>query len=557
MVKLSSLLANGARSLGSYFLGRDGGYDAGRYDRPETAGWTRRRQHAESTFRAASDTITGRTEDEDRNNAWINGALDRDWERVVGSGLQPWPTPIYRVLGKDVDWSLKWSQQYRDLYRLWAEDPLFRCDALMRESFGRLEAKARLNFRRGGEVLVEIRRDERGATCPVNILLIDPARLENPMGKGENDPNFRNGIEYSKGVPVAAWIRPRHPASTALGPDTNQPERVPFRSATGLPNLLLISYTRFIEQVRGISPMAPSLIVSKMLDSYEGDIANRAKLEAQMGAFIKSPGTPEDLAEALAPTGASDDNPLANYVDYRSNNPIKAIGNLFMRMLLPDEDVKFMPPVTPGDNYAELRRSHLSKVAASTGQSYPEISQDHAGINLSNMRAIENMRHRIVEIEREFWSQQFNQPINLAVMEHYVSTGDLKIPGGPVNFYRKMAAVTNTTWIGPDRGVVDAEKEARAHSLNAAAYRESPYEAIIARRREPSEIMDQAAAFYRELNERGLPPPDYNTKGQTTTSDGEDGSAAVGNPQDGDKDGVPNEAAKKKAKAKPTGGPDQ
>lgn len=305
--------------------------------------------------------------------------------------------------------------------------------------------------------------------------------------------------------------------------------------------------------------MAPSLIVSKMLDSFETDIANRAKLEAQMGAFIKGPGTPEDLAEAIAPSGGPEgqNNALAAYVDYRETNPIKAIGNFFMRMLLPDEDVKFMPPVTPGDNFAEFRRAQLSKVAASTGQSYPEVSQDHAGINLSNMRAIENMRHRIVEIERQFWSQQFNQPINLAVMEHYVASGDLKIPGGPINFYRKMAAVTNTTWIGPDRGVVDAEKEARAHSLNAAAYRESPYEAMIARGREPSEIMDQAAAFYRELAERGLPPPDYNTKGQTATADGEDAAVTGGDPADGDKDGVPNEAAKKKAKVKPQGGQDQ
>lgn len=544
------LFATTARTMFGWFGGSD--YDAGRYDKPETAGWHRPRQHAESVFGAANDAISGRAESEDRNNAWINGALDRDWERVTGSGLQLWPTPIYRLLGRDVDWSLQWSQLYRDLWRTWSEDPLFRCDALMRESFGKIEAKARLNFRRGGEILVEIRRNERGAACPVNIMLIDPARLANPMGKGETDPNFQNGIEYAGGVPVAAWIKPRHPAAKVVDMGLNEPVRVPFRSTTGLPNLLFISHTRFVEQVRGVSPMASSLIVGKMLDSYEADIANRAKLEAQMGAFIQSPGTVEDLAEAIAPgSGNSADNALTKYVDFRETNPIKAIGSLFMRMLVPDEKVTFMPPVTPGDNFAEYRRAQLAKAAAATGLSYPEISQDHAGINLSNMRAIENMRQRIVELERIFWSQQFNQPINLAVMEHYVASGALKIPGGPINFYRKMAAITNATWIGPDRGVMDAEKEARAHSLNAAAYRESPYEAIIAKRREPSEILDQAAAFYRELQKRGLPPPDYNTKGQTQAAgeDGGDGGDG-GDPQDGDKDGVANEAEKKKAKPK-------
>lgn len=537
--------------LSSFFGGWFGnGYDAGRYDRPETAAWQKPLYHAGSAL-SGSDALQRRAEDEDRNNPWVSGALDRDWESVVGAGLQPWPTPQYRLLGRDVDWSIDWSRLYRDLWRQWADDPLWRCDAMMRESYGRLEAKARLNFRRVGEVLIEIRRDERGATCPINLLLIDPARLCNPTGTADTDSKYRGGIEYSGNVPVAAWLRPHHPSDTRIDKSLNEPVRVPFRSATGLPNLLHISHTRFIEQVRGVSPMAASMIAMKMLASAEADVANRVKLEAQMGAFIKSPGTVEDLADMVAPgSDAATANALGDYVDYREKNPIKAVTNWFMRVLLPDEDVKFMPPVTPGDGFALYRRGQLAQAASDLGMSLPEISQDYDGINLSNMRAIRDARWRIIELERLFWAQQFSQPINLCVMEHYVASGELKIPGGPSNLYRKLAAVTNTTWVGPSRGTIDAEKEARADSLNAAAYRVSPYENIIASGRDPDEILDQAAAFYREVDARGLPRPDYNTKNSSASEEGGSGNNGGSNPEDGDGDGVVNEAEKKKSRQK-------
>lgn len=541
-------------SAAQFMFGGWGGspYDAGRSDRTETAGWHRNRVHAGSVFQG-SDPVATRAEDEDRNNPWVNGALDRDWESVVGAGLQPYPTPQYRLLGKDFEWSLEWSRLYRDLWRQWADDPLHRTDAMMRESFGRLEAKARLNFRRVGEVLLEIRRDERGAPCPINILLIDPARLANPTAKGETDPKYRGGIEYEGNVPVAAWIRPFHPTDTRQDKGINEPVRVPFRSATGLPNLLHISYTRFIEQVRGASPMAASMIAMKMLSSAESDVANRVKLEAKMGVFIQTDATIEDVADVVAPGSVNQfkENAFSKVLDWRNDNPIAALKGLFVRRLIGTEKPIFMPPVSPGDGFEIYRKGQLAQAASSTGLSAPEMSQNYEGINLSTMRAIRDQRWRIIELERTFWSQQFSQPINLAVMEHYVSTGALKIPGGPANFYKKLAAVTNTNWIGPDRGTIDAEKEARADSLNAAAYRESPYDTIIAKGRDPDEIMDQAAAFRRSLEKRKLPPPDYNTKGTTPGSDESGGGdGATGNPADGDKDGIPNEAAKKKAKQK-------
>jgi lambda family phage portal protein len=545
---MSSLLSGARRGIMAFAGFGGSAYAAGRYDMPETAGWHKQQRHAESGWSDGNDAIAGRAEDSDRNNSWINGGLDRDVEATVGTGLKLYPTPLYAAFNKDYEWGAKWGEAVLAQYRVWAEDPLKRCDANMRMSLGELERLAYLNYKRTGEVLFEIRKNDRGSTNPTNIMLIDPKRIENPTGSMLNNPKIRNGIEYQGTVPVAAWVRPFHPDDTRSDKGLNEPVRVAFRTSTGTPKLVLISNTRFIEQVRGVSPLAGSLTVSKNLDSYEKDVANRAKLEIQMGAYIKSPGSSDDVSEAIAPgSGLGQENSYASYLDWRNKNPVKSVAGLFIRHLFRDEDIVFTPPQTPGNNYPILRKSELSKMSSQMGLSYPELSQDHEGINLSNARAIDNRRYKTVLQNREIWSRQFNMAIYIAWMEEEVAAGGVKIPGGPVKFYTHLSAVTNSNWVGPGKGTIDPMKEENGRNLKEAANRGSPIQHILEENRYPSEVWDEIAYSRGQMESRNLSSPDYNTKGQP--SDGEDGGTGpTGNPADGDKDGIPNEADKKKAK---------
>lgn len=550
MPSMGDLLSSVGRGVMAFAGFGGSAYSAGRYDMPETGGWHARPIHAESNWSNGNDAIVGRADDSDRNQAWINGGLDRDVEATIGTGLRPWPTPIYAAFGKDFAWAAAWGENLLASYRAWAEDPLKRCDAQMLMTLGELERLAYLNFRRTGECLFEIRKDERGGTNPTNIMLIDPKRIDNPMGKGDSDPNFKNGIEYQNNVPVAAWIRPFHPDDKRSDKGMNEPIRVPFRTTTGTQKLVLISNKRFIEQVRGVSPLAGSLTVSKNLDSFEKDVANRAKLETQMGAFITSESTPEEVAEIVAPGSTpSEGNTLAAIMDWRNKSPLKAIQGLFFRHLVGKEKVTFMPPVTPGNNYNEFRKSNIAKLSTPMGWMASEVSQDYEGINLSNARAMDNRRFRTVLQNREIWARNWNVAIYIAWMEEEVAAGRIKIPGGPAKFYANLSAVTNATWIGPGRGTIDPMKEGNGRNLEEAANRASPIDHILQNNQYPSEVWDQKAYAMAEMKRRKLPMPDYNTKGAGT--DGTDGGdAGSGNPADGDQDGIPNEADKKKSKPK-------
>lgn len=559
MANIGTLISGLSRGLQGYLgFGGSTSFDAGRSDSQEMAGWRPSQAHMDTVFSGSGRLILDRAEDLDRNSAWVNGALDRAVESIIGNGLQPWPTPVYEALGKDVKWASEYSRRMRARYRVWAEDPYFRCDARMRLSMGSLTRLAYLNFRRGGEALAEIRKDERGATNRTNVLLIDPKRLKNPAGVPENDRFIRNGIECNKaGVPIAAHVLLQHPDDPGLNFDATKTERIAFRTRTGTPKLIHVINPRYVEQSRGFSQLVESMLPAKMLERYDRAEINAALLNAILAVFIKSPGTPEDLANAVAPgSGSGTSNALTEYVGYREANPIARIGDAMIRQLLPDEGIETVQPTHPNANYPEFQKAQLSKIAASQGLSYAQISQNWADINYSSARAMLNEVWRGIIQERDYFAAHFCTPILVAWLEEEVAAGTVKMPGGPARFYRDTSALTNVTWIGPSRGTVDPLKEANARNLEEAAHRTSPIENILEDGRDPFEVLDQIALFRAAVEERGLADPDYNTKGSAEA--GSEDGAVTGTEQDRDGDGVPMEDKKKKGTpAKPTKGTGQ
>ena len=144
--------------------------------------------------------------------------------------------------------------------------------------------------------------------------------------------------------------------------------------------------------------------------------------------------------------------------------------------------------------------------------------------------------------------------IHVRWMEWEVAMGHIKLPGGPSKFYTRMAAITNTTWFGPNRGTIDGLKESGARNLERAGNRVSSIRLMLEDGFYPSEVWDQIAYEQSELKRRGLPEPDLNTKGGA--SEGED-SAGGGDAADRDGDGIANEAAKKGRPSKSNGGTEQ
>lgn len=524
---LTSTISGFGRGLMG-FIGFGRAFDAGRYDTQEMGGWHPARQHPDMIFSGQGRLMLDRAEDLDRNSAWVNGGIDRTVESIIGNGLQPWPTPIYDVLSDaaDAKWASKWGRQTRARYRAWAEDPLFRCDAKMRFSVGILTRLAYLNYRRGGEVLAELRKDQRGASNPLNLLLIDPKRLRNPMGVPDTDPYIRNGVETGpNGAPVALHILKRHPDDPAPTLDQYLTERIAMRSNTGMPKLIHVINPRYIEQSRGFSKLAEAMVPAKMLERYDRAEINAALLNAILAVFIESAGSPENLAAAIAP-GSTVTNPFTDYVALRDKNPMAQIGDAMIRQLLPGEKAHFMQPTHPNAVYPEFQKAQLSKIAASYGLSYAQMSQDWSSINYSSARAMLNEIWRGFLQERDYFAQNFVHPVYVAWLEEEVASGAVKVPGGPAKFYSNLSAISNCRWIGPARGTVDPLKESQANNLDSAAHRISPIELALEDGHDPFDTLNEIADFNDAVAERGLEAPDFNTKAgaaDQTADDGQNG----------------------------------
>lgn len=524
--------------------------DAARRDLPEFRGWNPGTGFAGSDLYGSRDLITGRARDLDENNGWINGGIDRRVESVIGGNIRLSAQPAHELLGRDYEWRMRWTADLEPRFKIWCNDIEHRNDARRVLNFGAQAKLAYLTYVRDGEAAAEIRDDARGLPNTTNVLLIEPERISTPnypvMTEG---PRFRNGIEYDRnGGPVAYWVRSGHPNDPTPGLQSLRWDRIPAKGPTGRAKFLHVFSPRRVEQNRGISRLAEVMIPAKMADRVDRAEVNAALKSAIFSLFVKSPGTTDDVEAALAPAGDGEktlDPWIDAYLAYRERSPVHVDGAQIAH-LLPGEDILTPERSSPNSNYPEFIRFILQKVSASLGISYPQLSQDWAGINYSSARALLNEIWRSFLEDRRYFTQHFLTPIYAAWLEVEVALGTVKVPGGPANFYRNKTAITMAEWIGPGRGSVDPNKEADANNKDTAAGRKSTVECILENGRDPSDVLSEEAWYLSERRKHGLDPVQHDIKPADGTAPGDTG--AGGTEQDRDGDGVPNEKDKAKRK---------
>lgn len=510
----------------SFFPGSGGRRDAARHDMSEFSGWAPRARFAGASRDYGADVILGRSRDLDENNGWINAGLDRRVESVIGVNIKLAAKPKYLLLNRDYKWRTTWTRDVQARFDVWGNDIERRCDARQRLSFGAMARLAYLGYVRDGEVCAEVRDDKRGLANTTNVLLIEPERVGTPpLLKGSEGPLLRDGIAYDKnGAMTGAWVRSGHPDDVSVGMERERFSFVPARSKTGRAKFLHVFNPRRAEQSRGISRLAEIMVPAKMVDRVDRAEVNAALKSAIFSFFIQSAGSPEDIAEMLAPAGADGElnANLEAYLDYRNEHPVRVEGAQ-VNQLFPGETVHTPDRTSPNSNYPTFVRFVLQKIAGSLGVSYPQLSQDYAGINYSSARALLNEIWRSFMEDRIYFTQAFLTPIYAAWLEMEVANGDVKVPGGPTNFYRNKTALCMAEWIGPGRGMTDPLKEESAYNLGVASGRKSTVAIILEDGRDPEDVLAEERHYQDRREELGLPPVNHNLK--AVSSGGEDGTA--------------------------------
>ncbi|CAK8987140.1 Portal protein [Cleaved into: Protein B*] [Durusdinium trenchii] len=460
------------------------------------------------------DTVTARARDLIRNNGIARAAVIKQADMVVGRQFRLLSLPDHRALNLSREEASALGRQIEAAFRSWAEDPLRRCDRIRRHNFGGLVNLLYREDRSSGESLLVLRNHARpGWRWSTAVHAIDPDRLSNPHNfmDGhllENGNRVRGGVELDPaGEAIAYHIRNAHELDVTFGTDTHTWTRVEKETEWGRPVCVHSFEPDRVEQTRGISPFASILAVFRMIDRHsQAEIAS-AVANALFIAFISSSYDPYSVQESFT-TG---DNPVdegKTWQDLRTDiykqAPINLGGNS-IPVLAPGDEIQMNNAPRQTAEFSDFRSVFLQEVATALGMPYVALAERWDQVNYSSARAALNEVWRAVQSRRASFVEQTVNPVYFAIVEEAFARGYIEPPAGAPSFYENPAAYLRAIWVGPGRGYVDPENEAKGAALRvqnnfSTLEREAAEQGL-----DWEELLDQRAREVAELARLEIP----------------------------------------------------
>lgn len=533
-------------------------YDAGNYYQREMGDWYPSITSADDEILDSRDLIVGRARDLYRNHPVVHGAVDKIADAVVGSRLLLDAKPAHDLLKRNLEWAIGWALNAQAEFKVWAYSPRFDCDVARMNTFGQIMRTAFISRVVDGECFVLIRnRAGRGryTTC---LELIDADRVTNPDGKPDghrlaNGNTLYAGIEFNSfNEPVAYHVRVKHPAQSITRIDDYRWVRIARFTATGKPQMIHSFRQHRPAQRRGVSALTAVIKRVRMNDNYDIAELEAALFDAINAGFVESPYPTSEVAEAMAPSGASSSDEEAwsvgGSIAYRMKNAVRLKG---VRMIhgLPGEKFNWKAPARPAGNYPAFKGAGQHDLAAGVGLSYPQLSEDWADINYSSARTLLNEKWRGFDSTGEEFCAQTCSPIWDALCEEMVAVGTVKMPGGAGKFYDNRSLITFCSWLRPGRGTIDPMKEEQAADIAINAGRSNEYIECARNGLDFYEVAlgkATSAILRQKLGIEQFTP--LKIAAPAGEDGGEGGAGSPGTEQDRDGDGQPNEEQARKQK---------
>ncbi|MHA0949557.1 phage portal protein [Enterobacter ludwigii] len=517
------------RSRTSALVGNRGiAYDAADVTSDQLANWRPLLWSPDNEINPYRDRIVSRTRDLVRNDGWGAGIITRTQDNVIGPHFHPVLSPDYRALAHisgnsafDIGWAKEYKRAVEAAWRSWVSDPGRWCDV---ERQLTVSQQLRLAFRHklvDGDALgyLQYRPDRLGygrARFATTLQIIDPDRLSNPQQMMDLK-YMRGGVEIDDdGAPVYYHIREAHMGDWWSAPETVIWQRIPRETRWGRPVIVHDFDHDRGAQHRGVGILTPIVQRMKMLTKYDQSELEAAVLNAVFGAYLKSPFDPSVAAEAMGDTAADVANAegWSSYQDargdYYNDNRLMMNHGVGIMKLWPSEEIGTVDAARPNSNFADFENAMLRNLAAATGLSAQQISQDWSDVNYSSARAAMLEAWKTLNRRREDFGSGFAQPVLVAFMEELHEFNDLPLPRNAPDFAEARAAYSRARWMGPGRGWVDpvAEKKGVILGLDAGI---STMEQEVAESMgaDWEEIVDQRSFEINYFKEKGMPPPSW------------------------------------------------
>lgn len=484
----------------------------------EMADWFPALGSADAEIHPWRDRMVARLRDMVRNDGWASGAVTRLVDSAVGADLRPVPRPDFRSLswwsrGFDPVWAAEFASWAKGCWRDWAHDPARWCDLRRQQTIPEMMQLAFRSMLVDGDALGVVSwRPERLApgrgVYATTVGLVDADRLSNPQGRMD-DERFRGGVEIdADGAAVAYHMREAHPGQFFGSAKPYIWRRWVRETSWGRPVVVHYFEQDRIDQHRGVGILTPVLARLRMLNRYDAVELQAAVLNAIFAAYIQSPFDPALAQEAL---DDGNDEGLSAYqqarAEFHADRRLKLNG-VRIPTLFPGETINTVAATRPSGNYAAFQAAFLRNVAAATGQSEMEVSQDWSRTNYSSARAALLTTWKTISRRRRNFAAGFAQPIYSAWLEEAMERDSPPLPAGAPPYAEARAAFSRADWRGPGRGWVDPVKEPAGAQLRM----ESGLSTLDAENAESSgmdweDVLDQRAIELEGFRTRGLPLP--------------------------------------------------
>lgn len=478
---------------------------ADRFSR-EMGGWNPSLLSADAAWLPDRDAAVARTWDLVRNNGLASGAVQRQVDAVIGSEFRLSYRPDYTVLGKSASWARGFAREVEAAFRSVAYDVRGIMDAGGRHT---LPGQLGLSFRHvlgDGETVVLPQWIERpGTPWRTCFQVIDPDRLSNP-NFGMDTDDCRGGVEVDEyGAPVAYNIQVSHPADVWGAGNQRRWERVPRFTPWGRFRVLHHFEAEEAGQTRGKSRFVSVLERFKMEDRWSRTELQAALINAVFAATVESPFDPSMFDQMLGHVGSYS----KERMDFWKDSGPASIDGVRLLHMFPGEKFNFTTGNRPNAGYAEFERAVLRYIAAGLGLSYEQLAQDWTQTNYSSARAAMLETWKFLVARRGFFVSGVATPMFACWLEEAIDLGVVELPPDAPGFWEAFGAWTRCRWIGPARGWVDPEKEAKGIGLRMA-YGVSTLQIEAAEQgAEWDELLEQQAAEKALRYELGLDEPDY------------------------------------------------
>lgn len=391
-------------------------------------------------------TLRARSRDAFRNHPIARAALTRNRTNIVGTGMMCRPAVDADVLGLSPEAAKAMNRTLRQRFRAWAESPQA-CDWEATIDFYGLQGLALLSAMASGDVFaLTPLQDRPGNTSELKVQLVEADRVSNPRD-GADTESLMDGIAMADGVPFGCWIRSQHPGEVRTMTRIASWEFYPFFGAdTGRRRVLHVWNDKERPgQVRGAPYLAPILEPLLQITRYGGAELMAAVVSAMLTFFI------ERESDQVDENG--------NPIPFLEDGSDFKVGEGAVVDLAPKEKAHMANPSRPNAQFDPFFMAVTKQIGAALELPVDELLL-HYQSSYSAARAAMLQAWRFYTMRRWVLAQQFCQPIYALWLDLEVASGRLTLPGYADPMRR--IAYSRALWIGPSRGSMDEEKEARA-----------------------------------------------------------------------------------------------